>query len=147
MRSIILLGSILMLSSVSLAQTPDNLSADLKKALTAYDAAWNKKDVGGVSKILAEDYVYFSSTGSLTNRKRTLEFLASPDYKLTFVERSEIVSLYNTNGVAVLSSRWKGRGMYGKEKIDDDQRCGLVFAKEKQQWRLISEHCAQIVNK
>ena len=91
--------------------------------------------------------MYFSSTGGLTTRQATLEFLMSPDYKLTFVERSEIKLLSQSDTVAVVSSRWKGRGMYGKEEINDDQRCGLVFVKENKTWKLISEHCAQIVSK
>ena len=124
-----------------------SLGDAITKAVAAYDAAWNKKDADGVSKMLMDDYVYFSSTGGLTNRKSTLEFLRSPDYKLTFVERSEVKVLSQTDHVAVVSSRWKGRGTYGKEQINDDQRCGLVFVKDNRAWKLLSEHCAQIVSK
>ena len=119
----------------------------ITKAVANYDAAWNAKHVDTVSKILADDYVYFSSTGGLTDRKATLEFLASPDYKLTFVERSGVKILSKTDRVAVVSSRWKGRGTFGKEEINDDQRCGFVFVKENKTWKLLSEHCAQIVTK
>src|SRR5688572_13261235 len=129
------------------AQAQGDFDPSIKKALKEYDAAWNIKDVAAVSRILADDYVYFSSTGGLTDRKATLNFLASLDYKLTFVERSEIKVLSSTNGVAVVSSRWKGRGKYGKEEINDDQRCGLVFVKQGKVWKLLSEHCTQIVAK
>jgi hypothetical protein len=97
--------------------------------------------------VLADDYVYFSSTGGLTDRKRTLEFLISPDYKLAFVERSEIVLHSYRADTAIISSRWKGRGTYGKEVINDDQRCGLVFKKEGKAWKLLAEHCTQIVSR
>jgi ketosteroid isomerase-like protein len=119
----------------------------ITSVLTRYDNAWNKKDVDGVSRILAEDYVYFSSTGDLTKRKATLDFLASPDYKLTSVSRSEIAVLSQNDRVSIVSSRWKGRGTYGKEEINDDQRCGLVFVREEKSWKLLSEHCVQIVAK
>ena len=119
----------------------------IHRAVKSYDEHWNKKNVNAVSNILADDYVYFSSTGSLTDRKKTLEFLASPDYKLTFVERTEIKVLSETDRVAVVSSRWKGRGTYGKEEINDDQRCGLVFVNQSGLWKLLSEHCVQIVSK
>jgi hypothetical protein len=66
---------------------------------------------------------------------------------LTSAERSEIKVLSRSETVAVVSSRWKGRGTYGKEEINDDQRCGLVFVKQKNSWKLLSEHCAQIVSK
>ena len=124
-----------------------SLHGPVGRALVAYDQSWNQKDVKSVDQILANDYVYFSSTGSLTMRKATLELLASPDYKLTSVERSEIKILSQSAAVAVVSSRWKGRGRFGKEEINDDQRCGLVFVKQSAQWKLLSEHCAQIVSK
>ena len=127
-------------ASTVYSQTPE-------RALSEYDRMWNAKDVKGVEQILADDYVYFSSTGGLTNRKATLEFLASPDYKLTSVERSEIKILSQSESIAIVSSRWKGRGSYGKEEINDDQRCGLVFVKQKNIWKLLSEHCVQIVSK
>ena len=123
MRKLSIAAALLIFLSTAYGQT------DVEKTLTNYDAAWNKKNVDAVSKILANDYVYFSSVGGLTDRKASLEFLVSPDYKLTFVERSEIKVLSQTDRVAVVSSRWKGRGTFGKEEINDDQRCGLVFVK------------------
>ena len=124
-----------------------NLPGPVGRALADYDQSWNKKDVKAVAQILADDYVYFSSTGGHTPRKETLEFLASPDYKLTFVERSEIKIISQRDNIAVVSSRWKGRGTYGKEEINDDQRCGLVFIMQDKTWKLLSEHCVQIVSK
>ena len=147
MRIFRILVSIFLLLPAAYGQASEDAVASIKRALTLYDEAWNKKHVDDVSKILMNDYVYFSSTGGLTDRKATLEFLTSPDYKLTFVERSEIKVVSRTDRVAVVSSRWKGRGTYGKEEINDDQRCGLVFVKENKAWKLFSEHCAQIVSK
>lgn len=120
--------------------------AAVMDVLAKYDAAWNKKDATGVGNILAPDYLYFSSTGSISTRKQTLELLTSPKYNLTFAERSEIKS-YRTGETVIVSSRWKGKGTYDKEEINDDQRCGLVFTRIGKQWRLISEHCVQIVSK
>ena len=150
MRIPILVGLMMSITLAAIAQSADDKYAAVMKALSDYDAAWNKKDVQAVSRILADDYMYFSSTGSLTDRKRTLEFLVSPDYKLTFVERTEVqpVSVLSRDrNVTILSSRWKGRGTYGKEEINDDQRCGLVFVKTGKAWKLLSEHCVQIVSK
>lgn len=116
------------------------------EVLAKYDAAWNKKDSKTVDGILAPDYIYFSSTGGITSRERTLEFLNSPKYNLTFAERTEI-NTYRTGDTVIVSSRWKGKGAYDKEEINDDQRCGLVFARIGKHWKLVSEHCAQIVSK
>lgn len=128
-----------------------NLAAQTKagevlSALKNYDEAWNKKDQKGVDALLHPDYLYFSSEGSTTSRRKTLEFLVSPKYVLTFVERSEI-SAFGTETTVIVSSRWKGKGSYNDRPIDDDQRCSLVFTKVAKQWKLLSEHCTQIVSK
>ena len=143
----LLFGAVLSLLITAGGYAQTTLSGPVGNALAKYDQSWNTRNVKAVAQILADDYVYFSSTGSLTERKPTLEFLASPDYKLTFVERSEIKLLSQSNTVAVVSSRWKGRGTFGKEEINDDQRCGLVFVKQAGAWKLLSEHCVQIVSK
>jgi ketosteroid isomerase-like protein len=129
------------------AQIGDSVVASVIRSLADYDTAWNKKDVAAVSRILADDYFYFSSTGGLTDRKATLTFLGSPDYGLTFANRSDIKILSKTDNVSVVSSRWQGRGTYGKDEINDDQRCGLVFVMQNKKWKLLSEHCVQIVSK
>lgn len=142
---------LVILFAVAVERLPGQTAADVRspvgKALSEYDRGWNSKDVAGVSRILADEYVYFSSTGGLTDRKATLEFLASPEYKLTLVERTEVKLLTTSDAVAIVSSRWKGRGTFGKEEINDDQRCGLVFVRVGRSWKLLSEHCAQIVEK
>ena len=147
MKAVLTIAIVVMSAVFAFGQKASPHEASVRKALADYDAAWNRKDLDGVSRVLADDYVYFSSTGGLTDRKKTLEFLVSPDYKLTFVERSEITLLSASDRVAIVSSRWKGRGTFGKEEINDDQRCGLVFVKSGKVWKLLSEHCAQIVTK
>lgn len=128
------------------SQTNSAFETEIKRLVADYDNAWNKKDIKTVSNFLADDYVYFTSLGGTSDRKRTIEFLSSPDYKLTFVERSEIV-VHTKSGTAVVSSRWKGRGTWKEDEINDDQRCGQVFVKEKKAWKMLSEHCVQIVSK
>ena len=140
-------SGLVLLFVVMLATSIAAQEAAVRNVLTDYDNAWNRKDVAAVSLFLTDDYVYFSSTGGLTDRRATLDFLSSPDYRLTFVERSEIKLLSTSDAVAVVSSRWKGKGTYGKEAIDDDQRCGLVFVKPGKVWKLLSEHCTQIVTR
>jgi ketosteroid isomerase-like protein len=116
------------------------------QTLKSYDEAWNQKDSATVDKILAADYVYFSSTGAVVSRQQTMDILKSPQYKLTSAERTEIRT-FRTGDTTIVSSRWKGKGTYGDEAINDDQRCSLVFTRESGVWKLLSEHCTQIVSK
>ncbi|HET9132656.1 MAG TPA: nuclear transport factor 2 family protein [Terriglobia bacterium] len=120
---------------------------EVRETLNEYDTAWNRKDIKAVGEILDDNYVYFSSEGTLTNKKSSLDFLAKPDYKLTFVKRSEH-KLHAYNGkIAVISSRWQGKGSWSGGEINDDQRCGQVFVKSGKTWKLVSENCVQIVAK
>jgi hypothetical protein len=48
-----------------------------------------------------------------------------------------------TEPVAVVSSRWKGRGISG-ERFTDDQRCGQIWVRISHTWQVLSEHCVQI---
>jgi ketosteroid isomerase-like protein len=148
MRIFLIALLVMILSAMtSTAQIADDFAVGIKKAVAAYDKAWNAKDVKGVDRLLAADYIYLSSTGGTTDRKTTLAFIASPDYKLTFVERSELKLYHYDQNLAIVGSRWKGKGTYGKEAIDDDQRCSLVFVRVEADWKLLSEHCTQIVTK
>lgn len=125
----------------------DKRTTEVTAAVKAYDAAWNAKNVKAARALMDDNYVYFNSLGGVSRpRSDALEFLGRPDYKLTFVERSELQVL-GSGDVAVVSSRWKGKGSWSGGPIDDDQRCGLVFVKRGNGWKLLSEHCVQIAAK
>lgn len=128
------------------AQNSDKQVVSALQTLKKYDDAWNKKDAKAVGELLDAQYVYFTSVGGLSTRQETLDFLVSPKYVLTFVERSEVKAVRSGETVLV-SSRWKGKGTYNDQEINDDQRCGQVFVKSGKSWKLFSEHCAQIVQK
>jgi ketosteroid isomerase-like protein len=119
---------------------------EVLRTVRQYDDAWNKKDVAAVSRILSADYVYFDSKGGNQTLQQTLDFLKSPKYNLVFAERSEIRT-FRTGETVIVSSRWKGKGTYDAEEIDDDQRCGQIFVKNGKAWKLAAEHCVQIAAK
>lgn len=143
-----LFGWLVLLAIPAGAQAVDNFrTSEVRDVLNEYDKAWNRKDINAVRDILDDDYVYFSSVGTLTTRKASLEFLAKPDYKLTFVKRSEHKVHSHDGNVAVVSSRWQGKGSWSGGEINDDQRCGQIFVKRGAKWKMLSEHCVQIVTK
>jgi ketosteroid isomerase-like protein len=115
----------------------------IKDLVQRYDSAWLKKDVAAVQRILAPEYVYFSSEGKVNDRKSTFQFLQKDSYKLDRSERSEI-EIHRTGATAVVSSRWIGTGSYEGKPINDNQRCGIVLSEVKGKWLIVSEHCTQI---
>lgn len=139
-----LVAFFLVVCGICLAQTKQTEEEDISRFVERYDNAWNHKDSASIERILAPDYIYFSSKGQVRSRQSLLEELLSPKYKLVSAERSEL-KVYLTLGTAVVSSRWKGRGTYDGEEFNDDQRCSIVLARGKEGWLVLSEHCTQIV--
>ncbi len=133
----------LTLCGISPAQTRQ-AEEDIVHLVERYDSACNRKDTASVGKILAADYVYFTSKGGIQTRQHVLDTLLSPKYVLASAERSEM-KVYRTSGTAVVSSRWKGHGAYDGQEFHDDQRCSIVLVREKRLWQVLSEHCTQIV--
>jgi ketosteroid isomerase-like protein len=121
----------------------DKTEKQVRDLVQHYDSAWLKKDVAEVQRILAPEYIYFSSEGKLTDRRSTFDFLQKNSYKLDRSERSE-VEVHRTDHTVVVSSRWIGKGTYDGKPIDDDQRCDIVLSQVKGKWLIVSEHCTQI---
>lgn len=117
--------------------------AGVLNTLRSYDAAWNVKDTAGVRRSLAPAYRYFSSTGRVMTQSELLELLSGPEYRVDRAERTE-VDVQRWGDAAVVSSRWRGSGVYAGGTFDDDQRCSLVFVRLGPDWRLAAEHCTQI---
>ena len=111
-----------------------------------YDNMWAKRDTIAMKEAMAENYIYFTSVGSTSDRNKILGWFVPADkYKVDTAIRSEIDVTIHGN-TAVVSSRWIGSGSFDGEKFRDDQRCSLTIQKENGEIKLISEHCTQIVN-
>ncbi|HET6837494.1 MAG TPA: nuclear transport factor 2 family protein [Gemmatimonadales bacterium] len=110
-----------------------------------YDSAWNQRDTSGVNQLLAPGYQYFTSRGEVSSRAETMAMVSDPDYQLEHANRSEI-SVSRSGPVAIVSSRWVGRGTYQGQPFKDDQRCGQTWLQSEEEgtWQLLSEHCVQI---
>ena len=126
------------------AQTPDRDGEGVRRAIRDYDAAWNRKDAAAFDKLLAPDYVYFTSKGAVWTKQRWLGLMLSPKYELESAQRSEIV-VHLTGDTAMAGTRWQGHGSYDGKPFRDDQRCSLALRREAGAWQVLSEHCTQIV--
>ena len=122
----------------------DNLSKEEVIAfLRAYDSAWNTKNHKVVDSLYASQYRYFTSVGGISSRARNLEILAADYYKVIAAERTE-VDISIDEDIAIVSSRWQGRGIWKDEPFNDNQRCGLIIQKKGKELKLLSEHCVDI---
>lgn len=119
---------------------------EVRNFINDYDNMWAKRDTTALKEAMADNYIYFTSVGSTTDRKKILGWFVPADkYKVDTAVRSEIDVTIHGN-TAIVSSRWIGSGSFDGEKFRDDQRCSLTIQKENGKMKLISEHCTQIVN-
>lgn len=147
------LGSMVLLVSMAAAapaaaaqpESDADADADVRDAVKAYDTHWERKDLAALERVLADDYVYFSSKGDTLSRQVWLGRLSAPQYVLKSSVRSEI-EVHRIGDAAVVGTRWKGHGEYEGTPFVDDQRCSLVLGRSQTAWKVLSEHCTQIVD-
>jgi hypothetical protein len=137
------LGWVFLLPAIAVGQGDARASDPVATLVARLDSAWDRKDTAAVGSLLAPSYQYFNSLGGVRARAPMLEFLASPEYKLEHASRCEVV-VTRTGPVAVVSSRWRGRGTYQGKRFVDDQRCGQSWLETQSRWQMVSEHCVQI---
>lgn len=121
-----------------------DVDAGIAAAIKTYDETWDRKDLPGLEAVLAPEYVYFSSKGGVLSRRQWLDRLSNANYRLDSTERSE-VDAHVSGTAAVVGTRWKGHGTYEGKPFRDDQRCSMALTKASGEWKVLSEHCTQIV--
>lgn len=60
-------------------------------------------------------------------------------YLLHNMSRTEL-EIKNNDNTAMVSSRWKGKGMYRGIPFDEDQRCSIVVINKDNKVEILSEH-------
>jgi hypothetical protein len=113
------------------------------EVIKRFDAGWNNKNLGAVDSVLAPGYIYFTQSGGIFSRDSVVSTAGSPAYTLEQVSRSDYeVQLYGNT--AIVSTRWRGRGMYKGTAFDEDQRCSITIVKTGKKVEIMSEHCTPI---
>lgn len=111
--------------------------------IKAFDEGWRNKNLKMVDSVLAPSYIYFTQSGGTFSRGNLVLTAGSPEYTLQSMDRSAFfVQLYGNT--AVVSTRWKGKGMYKGVPFDEDQRCSITIIKSRNKVEILSEHCTPI---
>lgn len=121
-----------------------DVDAGIAAAIKTYDETWDRKDLPGLEAVLAPEYVYFSSKGGVLSRRQWLDRLSNATYRLDSTERSEM-DAHVSGTAAVVGTRWRGHGTSKGKPFRDDQRCSMALTKASGEWKVLSEHCTQIV--
>lgn len=108
-----------------------------------FDEGWEKKNLELVDSTLAPTYIYFTQSGGLFSRDSVVQTAGSPSYTLSSMER-DAYSVQLSGDVAIVSTRWKGVGVYRGRPFDEDQRCSITIIKKDGKVMILSEHCTPI---
>lgn len=132
---------ILLLSSC--AKQQDITKQEVITAIKKFDNGWEYKNMTVVDSVLSPAYIYFTQSGNTFSRDSVVATSGENDYLLYDMSRSEIeVTL--TGNTAVVSTRWKGKGIYRGTPFNEDQRCSLILIKKDKKVQILSEHCTPI---
>jgi Domain of unknown function (DUF4440) len=113
------------------------------QVINKFDDAWQNKNQHIVDSVLTPTYVYFTQSGSIFSRDSVVATAGESSYILQNMSRSEfLVTLYDNT--AIVSTRWKGKGIYRGAPFDYDQRCSIVVIKKDNKVEILSEHCTPI---
>jgi hypothetical protein len=111
--------------------------------INRFDQGWKEKNVTLVDSVLAPVYIYFTQSGGTFSRDNILQTAASPEYRLQKMERQEFIVQLQGN-TAIVSSVWKGTGVYRGQPFNDTQRCSLTITNHNGSVQILSEHCTLI---
>ena len=97
----------------ALAQSPAGADQEILKLERMYDDAFLKKDRAAMERLLADDFVYVHSNGTITNRTQEIEETISANAKWTASKLDDLkVRVYGdvavVTGVQTLTGSAKG---------------------------------------
>ena len=121
----------------------DITEEEVLNAIRKFDYGWEHKNLKAVDSILSPAYIYFTQSGGTFSRDSVVSTAGENSYTLQNMSRSEfVVTIYGNT--AVVSTRWKGKGMYRGTPFDEDQRCSVVLVKKNNRVEILSEHCTPV---
>ena len=112
-------------------------------AIRKFDEGWEHKNLKIVDSVLSPSYIYFTQSGGTFSRDSVVATAGENSYILHDMSRSEFNVTLDGN-TAIVSTRWKGKGIYRGGYFDEDQRCSVVLVKKNGKVEILSEHCTPI---
>src|ERR1017187_5395690 len=111
--------------------------------INRFDDGWEHKNMKEVDSVLSPSYIYFTRNGGIFTRDSVVATAGESSYSLKDVSRSEFeTTIYNNT--AIVSTRWKGKGIYRGNSFDENQRCSIIVVKNGDKVEILSEHCTPI---
>ena len=134
------------LAALAFAQTMTKAEMEVLKINKEYDMAVVKNDVQALERILADDYIYTDTDGSIYNKMQDLEIAKSGDLKFES-GMSDDVKVRVYGDTAIVTGRWMSKGVYKGKAFDDKERYTSFYVRRAGRWQLVSDMAVHIREK
>ena len=134
---------LLVITTICSCKQEDISREEVINVIRKFDNGWQHKNLASVDSVLSPSYIYFTQSGSTFSRDSVVATAGEDSYILHDMSRNEIEVTLDGN-TAIVSTRWKGKGIYRGKYFDEDQRCSLTIVKKDGKVEILSEHCTPI---
>jgi hypothetical protein len=132
------------LTTLAFGQTMTKAEMEVLKINKEYDTAVVRLDVAALERILADDYMYTDTDGSISDKR--LEIQAAKSGDLTFESGiSDDLKVRVYGNTATVTGRWTSKGKYKNWAFDEKDRYTTFYVKRGGRWQLVSEIAVRII--
>ena len=111
-----------------------------------FDKAIVSRDAAAYERILADDFIFTSSDGMVTDKAQELAKVKSGDLKFESAKSDDVrVKIFGKT--AIVTGRYTAKGTSKGKDFTFAERYTAVFVKRNGRWQMVSEHASEIVQK
>ena len=141
MRWLIIVASVVLFALNTYAQSRSE--REVLAANAAFDRAIVSRDAGAYSRLLADDFIFTSADGKVSNKQKEVDRVRSGG--LTFTTgKSDDVRVKVYGNTAVVTGRFTAGGKNEGRDFTFVERYTAVFVKRNGNWQMVAEQATEI---
>jgi ketosteroid isomerase-like protein len=126
---------------------PHHASHELHKEIEALEMQWRQaqlsNDVSAMDRLLADDYIGISSSGTIETKTEALALRRAGTLHITSLDLNDVkVRIYGDTAVVTSSADLKGTN--GARDISGEYRYTRVYNRRYGQWKIVSFEASRI---
>ena len=119
---------------------------DVAKTNEEFDRAIVSRDAAAYERILADDFIFTSFDGTLTDKAKELAKVKSGDLKFELGKSDDVrIKIYGKT--AIVTGRFTAKGTSKGREFTFSERYTAVFVKRNGRWQMVAEHSSEIAQK
>ena len=108
-----------------------------------FDRAIVSRDVAAYERIFADDFIFTSFDGAVPNKKQEIAKVRTGSLQFEYGKSDDVrVKVYGK--AAVVTGRFKAKGISNGKDFSFVERYTAVFVKRGSQWQMVAEHATEV---